>query len=287
MALEVQHFFDSRTSSLSYVVFDSDTRTGVVIDPVLDFEPTNARISEAATVKPIFDFIEARELRIPFVLDTHFHADHLTAAARIKLRCGSRTVIGSNVVDVQKTFAEWFNLTGEFVPDGSQFDVLMDHGEELDVGPFSIKAHHSPGHTPACSTWQINHMIFVGDVLFMPDFGTARCDFPGGSAAALYNSIQQLYQLPGETEVYTCHDYQPGGRDLRFRSTIEAQRTRNTQLTMETTRDQFVAFREKRDATLALPNLMLAALQVNIRAGELPPPEANGNSYLKIPLNVF
>ena len=286
MKLETQHFFDPRTSTLSYVVFDRAGKTGVVIDPVLDFDPKSARTSEV-TVAPICRFIEEHDLAIPYALDTHAHADHMTALPCFKQRYQAKTVIGRAITTVQRTFGQLYNLGADFVSDGSQFDLLLGDGEELDAGAFSVKALHSPGHTPACSAWQIGDKLFVGDVLFMPDFGTARCDFPGGSASTLYDSVQRLYKLPGETEVFTCHDYQPGGRELRFRSTIEEQRSSNKQLTLQTTREEFIAFREERDAALELPGLMLAVLQVNARAGELPPAEANGTSYLKIPLNKF
>lgn len=286
MKLETQHFFDPRTSTLSYVVFDRGSKTGVVIDPVLDFDPRSASTSEK-TVTPICAFIDSLGLAIPYALDTHVHADHVTALSCFKRRYQAKTVIGREITTVQRTFSELYNLGAEFVPDGSQFDLLIGDGEELDAGAFAIKACHSPGHTPACSAWQIGELLFVGDVLFMPDFGTARCDFPGGSASALYDSVQRLYELPGETAVYTCHDYQPGGRELRFCSTIEEQRSGNKQLTQKTAKEQFVAFRQERDAALELPALMLVVLQVNVRAGELPPAEANGTSYLKIPLNAF
>ena len=286
MATEVQHFFDPRTSTLTYVVFDRQARTAVVIDPVLDFDPRRTATSDA-TLEPVFQFIRQLDLAVPFALDTHAHADHMTGLNRMKETFGSKTVIGSEIVKVQKLFRDVYNLGQDFPVDGSQFDVLLSHGDEVDAGPFTIKAHHCPGHTPACSVWQIENMIFVGDVLFMPDHGTARCDFPGGSASDLYRSIRRLYELPGETEVYTGHDYQPGGRELAFRSTVEAQRSGNKQLTLETTVEQFLAFRRERDATLALPNLMLAVLPVNIRAGRMPEPESNGTRYLKLPLNVF
>lgn len=286
MTLETQHFYDPRTNTLSYIVFDRASKTGVVIDPVLDFDPKSARTSDV-TLEPMCRFIEELELAIPYALDTHAHADHMTALPCFKERYQSKTVIGNQIVKVQQLFKQFYNLGADFVPDGSQFDILLGDDEEIDVGPFGVKAHHSPGHTPACSVWHIGDKVFVGDVLFMPDHGTARCDFPGGSASDLYDSIMRLYKLPGETEVFTCHDYQPGGRELRFRSTIEQQRTQNVQLSLKTTREQFVEFRKKRDATLDLPTLMLAVLQVNVRAGEFPPTEENERSYLRIPLNAF
>ncbi len=286
MALRTQHFFDKRTSTLSYVVHDEQAKVGVVIDPVLDYDPPSGSTSEA-TLEPVFRYVDEQGLKIPYVLDTHAHADHMTGMHRVKERYGARSVIGDQIVKVQAMFAALYDLGPEVATDGSQFDVLVGDEQVLDVGPFSVKAHHAPGHTPACAVWHIGQMIFVGDVLFMPDFGTARCDFPGGSASDLYDSIRRLYALPGETEVYTCHDYQPGGRELRFCSTIEEQRTTNQQLTLDTSREQYIAWRTERDAQLSLPNLMLAALQVNIRAGQLPPPADNGTAYLKIPLNRF
>lgn len=286
MPIEIQHFFDPRTSTLSYIVFDPAQKVGVAIDPMLDFDLQSARTSDK-TLEPLCRFIDERDLAIPYALDTHAHADHMTALPCLKEKYGSKTVIGSEIVRVQKMFSELYNLGPQLATDGSQFDVLLADGEELDAGPFSVKAYHSPGHTPACSVWSIADSVFVGDVLFMPDYGTARCDFPGGSASDLYDSVMRLYELPGETKVYTCHDYQPGGRELRFCSTIEEQRTGNKQLTRETTREAFIAFRGKRDAGLDLPSLMLAVLQVNIRAGALPPAESNGTSYLKIPINAF
>jgi glyoxylase-like metal-dependent hydrolase (beta-lactamase superfamily II) len=286
MTLKTHHFFDPRTSTLSYVVFAEESRIGVVIDPVLDYDPISGQTSEV-TLEPIYRLIEEQKLDIRYVLDTHAHADHMTALPCFKERYGAKTVIGSEIVKVQKMFGELYNLGADFVPDGRHFDVLLTHGNEIDMGPFTIKAHHSPGHTPACSVWQIGEMIFVGDVLFMPDHGTARCDFPGGSAGDLYDSVRRLYELPGSTAVYTGHDYQPGGRELRFVSTIEEQRTQNKQLNLKTTRQQFVTFREQRDATLDLPTLMLAVLQVNVRGGRLPLAESNGTSYLKVPLNTL
>lgn len=284
--MKVQDFFDKRTSTLTYVVYDEAEKVGVAIDPVLDFDQNNGRTFDES-MQRVCGFIEERGLRILFALDTHAHADHMTALPCFKERFDAKTVIGAEIVKVQSLFASLYNLDASTATDGSQFDRLLADGEELDVGAFSIKAYHTPGHTPACSTYHIGDKLFVGDVLFMPDFGTARCDFPGGSAAQLYDSVQRLYQLPDETEVYTCHDYQPGGREVRFRSTVGEQKRHNVQLKAETKKDEFIAFREGRDANRDLPALMLAVLQVNMRAGGLPPPEGNGTSYLKIPLNKF
>ncbi|MBW2523876.1 MAG: MBL fold metallo-hydrolase [Deltaproteobacteria bacterium] len=284
--MKVQHFFDKRTSTLTYVVYDEASKTGVVIDPVLDFEqPAGRTFEESLTT--LCQFLDEQKLSVPYVLDTHVHADHMTGFAKLKDKYGSKTVIGSHIATVQKTFAELFHIESDVAVDGSQFDRLLADGEVLDAGPFSIRAHYTPGHTPACSTYQIDDKLFVGDVIFMPDFGTARCDFPGGSAELLYDSIQRLYQLPDATEIYVCHDYQPGGRELRFQTTVGDQKRSNVQLQADTAKADFVKFRSERDAKLSLPTLMLAVLQVNMRAGALPEPESNGTSYLKLPLNQF
>jgi glyoxylase-like metal-dependent hydrolase (beta-lactamase superfamily II) len=197
-------------------------------------------------------------------------------------------VIGADIVKVQRVFRDLFNLGDELPPDGHQFDVLLQDGDVLDIGPFEIEALHTPGHTPACMSYRIEDALFVGDTLFQPDYGTARCDFPSGSASELYTSIQEIYRkLPGDTRVFTCHDYQPGGRDLAFESTLAEQRRSNAQLSDSTRREDFISFREERDATLSMPALILPSIQVNIRAGEFPPAEENGLSYLKLPLNAF
>ena len=287
MGIEIEAFFDGRTQTLSYAVYDEAARVGVVIDPVLDFDPASGRIwTESA--ESIAAFLERGRIRIPFVLDTHAHADHLSAIPFFKERFGARSVMGAKVGRVQCFFRTLFNLGDGFAVDGSQFDVLLDDGERLDVGPFEIEALHTPGHTPACLTYRIEDALFVGDLLFQPDYGTARCDFPGGSAEALYASVMRLYRtLPGETRVFTCHDYQPGGRPLAYESTLREQRESNVQLNEKTTLEEFKAFRESRDATLDMPRLILPSVQVNIRAGELPEPEGNGRVYLKIPVNAF
>jgi glyoxylase-like metal-dependent hydrolase (beta-lactamase superfamily II) len=284
--MKIQHFFDDQTSTLTYVVHDEGTKTGVVIDTVTNFDPASGRTGNESNQK-VAGFIDEQGLTIPYVLDTHVHADHFTGLKFFKERYGCKTVIGKYITGVQATFRDIFNLGADFPVDGSQFDVLLEEGEALEAGPLRIKAIHTPGHTPACLTYHIGDALFVGDAIFMPDFGTARCDFPGGSGETLYDSIQKLYALPEETRVFTCHDYMPGGRELRFESTIGEQKKSNVQLNENTTKEAYVAFRKEKDAGLSLPKLILPSLQVNIRAGNLPEPEEDGRSYLKIPLNRF
>jgi len=282
--VEIQHFFDPATSTLTYVVHDA--KTGIVIDPVLDYDPKSARTS-SRSAEAVAKYITERNLAIPFVIDTHAHADHLTAMPYFKKRFGARTVTGSRIGEVQKTFRDIYNLGANFPVDGRQFELLLDEGQELEVGAFRVRAMHTPGHTPAHMCWQIEDALFVGDILFMPDYGTARCDFPGGSADQLFDSIQRIYALPESTRLFMCHDYQPGGRELRFVTTVAEEKQTNIQLNSGTTREQFLTFRKTRDAQLDMPALILPAIQINIRAGEFPKPEANGTAYLKIPLNVF
>jgi glyoxylase-like metal-dependent hydrolase (beta-lactamase superfamily II) len=250
------------------------------------FEPSSGRTRNDSS-DTVAKFIDEHGLTIQYVLDTHAHADHFTGLQYFKERYGAKTVIGKYIATVQATFRDIFNLGTDFPVDGSQFDVLLGDGETLDAGPIQIKAIHTPGHTPACLTYQIGDALFVGDAIFMPDFGTARCDFPGGSGEALYDSIQKLYALQDETRVFTCHDYMPGGRELRYQSTVGEQKKSNVQLSENTTKEAYVAFRTERDAGLSLPKLILPSLQVNIRAGRLPEPEENGTAYLKTPLNKF
>lgn len=284
--MRIQHFFDERTATLSYVVVDEPSRTALVIDPVADYEPRSARIGHASC-EAIARWIDERGLSVPVVLDTHAHADHLTGMPFFRERYGARGVIGCHIVTVQRTFRELYGLGDALDCDGRQWDLLIDDGEAFEAGGLRIEAMHTPGHTPACTSYRIGDALFVGDVLFMPDYGTARCDFPGGSAADLYDSIQRLYALPETLRVYTGHDYRPRGRELRWATTIGEQRRSNVQLPAETKKADFVAFRERRDATLPLPDLMLAVLQMNVRAGAPPPAEADGHRYLRIPLDRF
>lgn len=282
--MEIQHFFDQATSTLTYVVYDGST--GIVIDPVLDFDPKSARTSEKSA-ETVAQYIDNRHISITYVIDTHAHADHLTAMPFFKKRYGSQTVTGSRVGEVQRSFRDIYNLGADFPIDGRQFDILLDEGQDLEVGSFRIRAMHTPGHTPAHMSWQVEDAVFVGDTLFMPDYGTARCDFPGGSADQLYDSIQRIYALPDSTRLFMCHDYQPGGRELCFVTTVAEQKQSNVQLRQGTMKQEFLKLRTARDAKLDMPALILSAIQINIRAGEFPNREANGTAYLKIPLNVF
>lgn len=282
--MRIQHFFDEATSTLSYVVHDDIT--AAVIDPVRDYDPKAGRTSWHSAER-IADYVEREGLAVPYAIDTHAHADHLTALPFFKERFGARSVTGARVGEVQRTFREFYNLPADFPVDGRQFDVLLDEGERLGVGSLEVEAMHTPGHTPAHMSWRIGDAVFVGDTLFMPDYGSARCDFPGGSAAALYDSIQRLFALPDATRLFMCHDYRPGDRPLAFETTVGEQKRSNVQIDARTTREEYTAFRHGRDAELEAPALILPALQVNVRAGELPEAESNGTSYLKIPLNLL
>jgi glyoxylase-like metal-dependent hydrolase (beta-lactamase superfamily II) len=231
--------------------------------------------------------LDRERLAVPWVIDTHAHADHLTGLPFFRSRFGARSVTGARVSEVQRAFRDLFDLGGDFPTDGSQFDVLLDEGARLAFGSLEVEAIHTPGHTPAHMSWRVGDAVFVGDTLFMPDYGTARCDFPGGSAAILFDSIQRLYALPDDTRLYMCHDYRPGGRALAFETTVREQKRSNVHVRAHTTKAEFVALREGRDAGLAAPDLILPSIQVNVRAGELPPPSANGIAYLVIPLDAF
>jgi glyoxylase-like metal-dependent hydrolase (beta-lactamase superfamily II) len=284
--MKIQHFFDEPTATLSYLVWDEDARVALLIDSLVDLDPKSGRTS-TRSCEQVARFLDARRLSLAFVLDTHAHADHLTGMPFFRERFGAKTGIGAEIRQVQAIFREIFNLGDAFRADGSQFDLLLSEGDALEVGPLRVEAFHTPGHTPACMSYRIGDALFVGDTLFMPDYGTARCDFPGGSAGGLYDSIQRLYALPDATRVFTCHDYRPGGRPLRFQSTIGEEKRDNVQLSHATTRSAYVEFRRTRDASLEMPTLILPSIQVNIRAGRFPEPESNGVVYLKLPLNAL
>jgi glyoxylase-like metal-dependent hydrolase (beta-lactamase superfamily II) len=282
----IRPFFHEDTSTLTYVVHADGARQALVIDPVRDFDPKNGRTAWAAA-ETVARYLADRRLQVPYVVDTHAHADHLSGIPFFKERYGGRSVTGADVGEVQKVFQRVFNLSPDFPTDGRQFDVLLDEGDHLEIEALRVEAMHTPGHTPAHMSWKIGDAVFVGDTLFMPDYGTARCDFPGGSAEQLYDSIQRIYALPDSTRLFMCHDYRPGGRPMRFETTVGEQKVSNVQLNARTTKADYVAFRKRRDAELAAPVLILPSIQVNIRAGDLPEPESNGTSYLKIPLNVL
>jgi glyoxylase-like metal-dependent hydrolase (beta-lactamase superfamily II) len=285
----VRGLFDSSTSTVSYIIADPATQAAAIIDPVLDFDAKAARTGTASADR----LLEAAAgLTIEWILETHTHADHLSAAPYIKAKRGGRIAIGACVSEVQQTWKRLLNLDPDFRADGSQFDRLFAEGERFKIGSLEVTVWHTPGHTPACITYLVQGpegpaCAFVGDTLFMPDYGTARADFPGGDARQLYRSIRRILSLPPETRVFVCHDYQPGGRALAFESTVAEHRRDNLHIKDGTTEDAFAEFRRTRDKTLDMPTLLLPSVQVNIRAGRLPTAESNGTAYLKIPLNRF
>jgi glyoxylase-like metal-dependent hydrolase (beta-lactamase superfamily II) len=285
--MKVQEFFDPATFTLTYVVFDEASRDAVVIDPVLDFDPLAAETGTASLEK-IVAFAKQQGLRVHYVLETHAHADHVTGAQPLKKRLEAEVVIGARITEVQKTFQQVFDLGAALATDGSQFDRLVRDGDELRAGTLRIRVIETPGHTPACVTYKMGDAVFTGDALFIEDYGTGRCDFPAGSADELYTSVHdKLYALADDTRVFVGHDYQPGQRPLRFETTIGASKHANVQLKNETTREEFVRFRKERDATLQAPRLLFPSVQLNVNAGKLPPPHANGRRYLTIPINLF
>lgn len=287
MVPAVQGFFDPVTNTISYVVYEHAGSACAVIDTVLDYEPNSGRTC-TASVDAVIEFIRDNGLAVEWVLETHAHADHLSAAPYLRQRLGGKMAIGDTITQVQNTFGEIFNFEPSFCKDGSQFDHLFHDGDTFFIGRLEARAMAVPGHTPACMAYQVGDAVFVGDTLFMPDAGTARCDFPGGDAHVLYRSIRKLLSLPDATRLFMCHDYpSPERPDPSWESTVAEQRARNIHVHDGIPEEDFVAMRTARDATLELPTLMLPAVQVNIRAGEMPPPEDNGVRYLKIPLNTL
>lgn len=282
--MQVQPFFDPRTFTLSYVVFDEVTRDAVAIDPVLDYEPVGS-YTHTESIDRLSAFVTSEKLRLHFVLETHAHADHLTGAQLLRRRFDARVVIGTAIKEVQATFKDVFSLA-HVATDGSQFDALVTDGETLQAGSLTIRALATPGHTPACVTYEIGGALFTGDLLFMDDYGTGRCDFPKGSAAQMYASIQKLYAYPDATKVHPGHDYPPASRSWKFETTIGASKANNPQLRNTTSEVEFVAMREARDETLAAPKLLFPSVQVNIDAGRMPP-VTNGKRYLVTPINLF
>jgi glyoxylase-like metal-dependent hydrolase (beta-lactamase superfamily II) len=284
MEANIEAFFDPITGTVTYVVYDDRGGHAAVIDPVLDYDHRAGR-TRTAHADCVADFARSNSLTVDWILETHAHADHLSAAGYLKEKLGGKVAIGDRIGRVQQTFKKLFNL-GEALPcDGSQFDHLFADNEEFAIGRLKAQALFVPGHTPADMAYKVGDAVFVGDTLFMPDVGTARCDFPGGDARTMYRSIQKFYAMPDDTRLFMCHDYPPPGRAPQWHSTVGQQRKSNIHLREDITEDGFVAMREARDKTLDVPNLILPSIQINIRAGAMPPPESNGVSYLKIPIN--
>jgi len=287
MNAHIEPFFDPATFTYTYVVSDPQTRQCAVIDSVLDYDPASGRTSHA-TAQRLVDYVREQDLKVQWLLETHVHADHLSAAPYLRQQLGGQLAIGDRITVVQDTFGKLFNAGTGFATDGRQFDHLFHDGDTFQVGNIQARAIHTPGHTPACMTYVIGDAAFVGDTLFMPDYGTARCDFPGGDARTLYQSIQKLFALPGDTRVFMCHDYKaPGREEFLHETTIAAEREHNVHVHAGISEDQFVSMRTARDATLGMPTLILPSVQINMRGGELPEPESNGTRYLKIPLDVL
>jgi glyoxylase-like metal-dependent hydrolase (beta-lactamase superfamily II) len=280
---DVQPFRHESTGTWSYVVADPATRKAAVVDPVLDFDPKSGR-SATASAEAIAAHLRERALTCEWILETHAHADHLSAAPWLQAAVGGRIAIGQGIRDVQRAFREILNLEPAFPVDGRQFDRLLADGETFAIGSLAVRVIATPGHTSDSLSYHAGDAVFVGDTIFMPDAGTARCDFPGGDAGLLYASVRRLYALAPETRVFVCHDYKPGGREARFETTIAEQRASNVHLKDATTEAEFTAMRRQRDATLDVPALLYPAVQFNIRGGRPPPPEANGRSYLKLPI---
>ncbi|TWH76358.1 glyoxylase-like metal-dependent hydrolase (beta-lactamase superfamily II) [Azomonas agilis] len=287
MSPHVEAFFDPTTFTYSYVVSDPATGHCALIDPVLDYDPASGRTRHDSAER-LLAYVKAQGLQVQWLLETHVHADHLSAAPWLKAQLGGQLGIGAQVVQVQRTFAALFNAEAEFIPDGRQFDHLFQDDEVFQIGNLEARALATPGHTPACVTYLIGDAAFVGDTLFMPDYGTARCDFPGGDARTLYRSIQRLFTLPDETRLFLCHDYKaPGREEYQGQTSVADEKAKNLHVHQGISEEDFVAMRSARDATLKMPALILPSVQVNMRAGQLPPAESNGQIYLKIPVNVL
>lgn len=288
--LHIEGLFDTHTSTLSYLVMDVQTRHCALIDSVLDFDPKSGR-TRTESADQLIARVHELNASVQWILETHVHADHVSAAAYLKDKLNAKIAIGSHITAVQNVFGELFNAPTGFARDGSQFDVLLDDGATFNVGTLEARAMHTPGHTPACMTYVFEvggeSVAFVGDTLFMPDYGTARCDFPGADARTLYQSIQKILTLPDSTRLFMCHDYQPDGRELQYMTTVAEQRANNIHIRQGIDENEFVQMREARDATLEMPVLILPSVQINMRAGHLPEPEDNGVRYLKIPLNTL
>ncbi len=283
---QVHGIFDPATWTVTYVVYEKEGSPAAIIDSVLDYDPKSGRTKTDSADK-VVAFVTEKRLSVEWILETHAHADHITAAPYLKQRLGGKTAIGDHITAVQKVFKGIFNLEPSFTTDGQQFDHLMQEEETFGIGNLTGRVMYVPGHTPACVAYQIGDAVFVGDTMFMPDVGTARCDFPGGDAKTLYRSAQKILSLPPQTRLFMCHDYPPTDRPIAFETTVAEQRAKNIHIRDGVSEEAFVAMRTKRDATLEMPVLILPSVQVNIRAGEMPPKDDNGVAYLKIPVNAL
>ena len=285
--LTIKAFFDDATNTVSYVAHDPATKKCALIDSVLDYDAASGG-TDTFSAEKIIAYVKGLGLTVDYILETHVHADHLSAAPYLKDQLGGQIAIGAEIVTVQDVFGKVFNEGTEFQRDGSQFDVLLREGDTFAIGGVEAQVLHTPGHTPACMTYVIGDAAFVGDTIFMPDFGTARTDFPGDSAAQLYQSVQKIFELPDATRIFTAHDYKaPGRHEFAWESTVGEQKAKNIHVKVGSTQDAFVEMRETRDAKLAMPKLILPSVQVNMRAGDMPAAEDNGTTYLKIPINAF
>lgn len=283
---EIAAFFDPATFTVTYVVHDPATRDAAIIDSVLDYDPSSGRTT-TASADAVIDYVSSNNLKVMWLLETHAHADHFSAAPYLQEKLGGKIAIGADITKVQSVFGKLFNAGTDFERDGSQFDALFSDGDTFTIGTLPVSVMHVPGHTPACIAYVVGEAVFVGDTMFMPDYGTARADFPGGDARSLFRSLRRILSLPPETRLFMCHDYLPAGRtEYVWETTVAAERAGNIHAHDGVTEDEFVAMREARDAKLDMPRLILPSVQVNMRAGHLPPPDANGISYLKIPVNA-
>lgn len=286
MPAVIKHFFDAPTFTFTYVVHDPETKLGVVIDPVLNYEPAAGKCT-TESVNHLVNYVESENISIEYLLETHIHADHLSGTRVLKNAIGGKVGIGSQVVQIQETFADVFNVESSFTADGSQFDVLFEDDESFTVGKLQFKVWHTPGHTPACVSYLVEDSIFVGDTLFMPDYGTARTDFPAGSAQNLYHSIQRILSLPDQTRIFLCHDYGTESRpEVCEQTTVEAEKLHNIHIGHLTSEEQFIEMREARDAKLSTPALLYPSVQFNMRSANFPSAEKNGVEYFKIPLTL-
>ena len=286
MPAVIKHFFDAPTFTFTYVVHDPETKLGVVIDPVLNYEPAAGKCT-TESVNHLVNYVESENISIEYLLETHIHADHLSGTSALKNAIGGKVGIGSQVVQIQETFADVFNVESSFTADGSQFDVLFEDDESFTVGKLQFKVWHTPGHTPACVSYLVEDSIFVGDTLFMPDYGTARTDFPAGSAQNLYHSIQRILSLPDQTRIFLCHDYGTESRpEVCEQTTVEAEKLHNIHIGHLTSEEQFIEMREARDAKLSTPALLYPSVQFNMRSANFPSAEKNGVEYFKIPLTL-